>query len=59
MAKLSAAALREIEAALAQYEEQVRSTHLAPDTVKTYVLHARNFVRWLNGEFVPGRGIAS
>jgi hypothetical protein len=55
MAEVSPAAIREIEAALARYEREVRAAGLAPDTVKTYLQHAKQFVRWLNGDFTPGR----
>lgn len=47
-----------IEDALQRYEQQVHKAAseglLAPNTVKTYLLHSTNFVRWCNGQFEPG-----
>ena len=52
--RISQEALREIEAALEQYERQVLAADLRPTSKATYLLHARNFTRWLKGEFTPG-----
>lgn len=49
------ATLREIELALSEYRNAVESSNMTAKTKKTYMLHSENFVRWLKGEFVPGR----
>ena len=50
--------LREVEGALRRYEAEVDAAmtagRLAKTTHDTYLLHARNFVRWLKGDFEPG-----
>lgn len=46
--------LREVEDALHEYEKEVHSSEMTDSTKRTYLLHTRNFVRWLQGEFVPG-----
>jgi hypothetical protein len=57
MPKVSADAMREVEAALKQYDAEVHASGLQPKTVRTYVLHATNFVRWLKDDFVPGEKV--
>ena len=47
-------ALRLVKDALDQYETAVESTNCTEMTKRTYILHARNFVRWLNDDFDPG-----
>ena len=47
-------ALRLVKDALDQYETAVESTNCTEKTKRTYILHARNFVRWLNDDFDPG-----
>lgn len=41
-----------------QYEQEVleaeRKGYLKENTVKTYLLHSGNFVKWCNEEFEPG-----
>lgn len=54
MPKVSIEAIRQVEAALDQYEEQVETTNLKPSSKWTYILHARQCVRWLNADFEPG-----
>ena len=46
--------VREVARALGQYEDEVQRAGPAPNTVKTYLLHARNFVRWPSDDFTPG-----
>jgi len=50
--------LVELEKRLKDYEEVVYSKKreglMASNTVKTYLTHSQNFVRWCNGEFNPG-----
>ena len=45
------AVLRE---ALELYKQEVNESELKPATRKTYLLHAENFVRWIEGNFTPG-----
>jgi hypothetical protein len=51
---ISHKALQEAEEALRVYEKEIQSSHLAPVTKHTYLLHSTNFVRWLKDDFVPG-----
>lgn len=43
-----------IEKRLREYEREVEASGLGALTKQTYLLHARNFVRWLSGDFTPG-----
>lgn len=50
--------LSTIEKLYHEYEQEVieteRKGNLKENTVKTYLLHSRNFVKWCKGEFEPG-----
>ena len=50
-------ALRLVKNALDQYETEVESTNCTEKTKRTYILHARHFVRWLDDDFKPGANI--
>jgi hypothetical protein len=39
---------------LADYVASVLSSNLSPHTKATYIDMANNFVRWTEGDFVPG-----
>lgn len=52
--KISAEALREVEAALNLYLDEVIAADLTDHSKDVYTYHSRNFVRWLTGEFTPG-----
>lgn len=54
MPKISNDALRQVQEALDRYEEEVNGSSLARNTKATYLLHANNFVRWLDDDFEPG-----
>ena len=54
MTKTSPQALSEIKAALRRYEKEVNVSRLKESARKTYLLHSRNFVRWLEDDFTPG-----
>lgn len=54
MAKVPPSSLSDVRAALRKYEAEVERANLEETTKRTYLLHARNFVRWLDGEFTPG-----
>jgi hypothetical protein len=50
--------IKELEKRLDEYEKviQTKKTEglMLQNTVKTYLTHSRNFVRWCKGEFMPG-----
>ena len=52
--KISADALREVEAALKTYVDEVIATDLSDSSKDVYAYHSTNFVRWLTGDFIPG-----
>lgn len=43
-----------MEQAPDEYEQEVRDAPLRAATQQTYLTHARNFDRWLRGDFEPG-----
>lgn len=55
MAQIGSKSLSEVIEALARYQREVEESTLKPSTKRTYILHARNFVNWLKGDFRPGR----
>ena len=42
---------------LRTYENELQAASLQPRAVQTYVTHARQFVRWLDGTFLPGSSL--
>jgi len=52
--RISKLSLSEIRIALRYYEDEVYEAGLAAHTSFCYLTHARNFVRWLHGDFKPG-----
>ena len=54
MPKINDEALRQVRTAFIRYEEEVKTAGLKESTEKTYITHSRNFVRWLDDDFVPG-----
>ncbi len=52
--RVEAQVLPRVEKALAEYEAEVTASRLKPSSKRTYLLHARHFVRWLGGDFEPG-----
>src|SRR4051812_33196733 len=54
VAKISAAALREVEAALKAYVDEEIEADLSDSRKDVYAYHSTNFVRWLTGDFMPG-----
>jgi hypothetical protein len=52
--KVSLGTLTELDAAFERYEAEVQAAGLQPMAVKTYLLHSRNFIRWLRDDFTPG-----
>lgn len=54
MPKVSLPALKEVQDAFEQYQEEVEKSPLKLSAKNTYLLHARQFVRWLDDNFTPG-----
>lgn len=54
MAEIGPQALAEVKAALERYETEVEESKLSQKSQRTYLLHARQFVRWLEDDFKPG-----
>ena len=52
--RISAKALKEVEAALGDYISEVNLAPLAAETKITYTDHPSKFVRWLKYDFEPG-----
>lgn len=56
--KTTSEAMKEIENLFEQYEKEVslakKEGFLMENTVRTYLLHSGNFVKWCRGEFTPG-----
>lgn len=48
----------ELHDQLDRFEAELRSAGLAENTVRTYVDRSRYFVRWLDGDYSPGAGLA-
>ena len=44
----------EINRLLEKYVTEIESSELKPLAANIYLTHAKNFVRWIEGEFVPG-----
>lgn len=54
MVEIRPEALAAVKVALEHYETKVKASKLQPNSQRTYLLHARNFVRWIEGDFTPG-----
>lgn len=54
MVRIEPKALKAIIAALDDYKEETLKSKLQQTSKQTYLLHANNFVRWLEGDFTPG-----
>lgn len=56
--KTSKELVNEIETLFSQYEKEVYEKQkqglMAENTVKTYLQHSGNFVKWIKDEFEPG-----
>ncbi len=52
--QISEAALKEVSEAYNRYQSIVQEAPLSPTTKSTYLLHSHNFLKWLDGDFVPG-----
>lgn len=47
-------ALESVQRALVRYEDEVEESPLSRQSKDTYIRHARQFVKWLADDFVPG-----
>jgi len=54
MAKIGQQALKEVNIALEHYETEVKRSKLRPVSKRSYLIHARQFVRWIEDDFAPG-----
>ena len=54
MPKVSANISIAVQDALERYKEVVEATEMTLTSKKTYLLHAKHFVRWLADDFEPG-----
>ena len=54
MPKMDQSTLRKVQEAFEEYVTEVEATSLTDSAKRTYLLHARNFVRWLDDDFEPG-----
>ena len=52
--KISQSSLDDIREAFERYSDVVENSELRLSAKNTYLLHARQFVRWLADEFEPG-----
>ncbi|SHN52700.1 hypothetical protein SAMN04487896_0243 [Paenibacillus sp. ov031] len=52
--KVSPELIKQLNELLNAYTQDVKNAGLKPSAERTYLLHAENFVRWCNGDFVPG-----
>lgn len=57
MVKLDSETLGKVRDLLEGYEREVEATGLQPSSKRTYILHARHFVRWLDDDFDPGSNV--
>ena len=44
------------ESALAAYRFEIESSDMPSSLKEDHLLHAEQFVRWMKGEFKPGKG---
>ena len=54
MPKVTLLTLQEVKDALEQYQKTVEESPLSLSAKNTYLLHARQFVRWLDDDFTQG-----
>ena len=54
MTNVGRTVIEETRAALERYKIVVEGSGLQPTTKKNYIIQATNFLRWMEGEFVPG-----
>lgn len=52
--KISPETLKQVEAAYKAYEQEVDSSGMTVAAKNTYLLHVRQFIKWLKGDFHPG-----
>lgn len=47
-----------VREAFEDYRAEVEASNLAPASKGTYLRHAETFVRWIEGDFVPGAQVS-
>ena len=57
MPKISLMSLQEVQDAFERYSDVVEESELRLSAKNTYLLHARQFLRWLSDDFEPGATI--
>ena len=57
MPKISLPSLHEVQEAFERYSDVVEESELQLSSKNTYLLHAKQFVRWLADDFEPGTTI--
>lgn len=46
--------LKQVEEAYKVYEREVDSSGMKVSAKNTYLLHVRQFIKWMKGDFQPG-----
>ena len=54
MPRVSEACFEQVKQLLEQYIDEVDRSGLTEKSARTYKLHAEQFVRWLDHDFIPG-----
>ncbi len=54
MAKVNQEVLAAVKDAFEQYQKEVEAANVAPQTKRSYIKSAVQFVNWLEGKFEPG-----
>ena len=45
---------KELDRQFAKYEKVVNGAGLKEKTIKTYLVHPANFIKWFDNKFIPG-----
>jgi hypothetical protein len=54
MMKTDSKILDEIKRLHEQYVQEVEFSGIKPLSIEIYKSHSKNFVRWIDGDFIPG-----
>ena len=55
MPRVSQDVLAAVKDAFEQYQKEVEAPHVAPQTKRSYIKSAVQFVHWMEGRFQPGK----
>ncbi|MCF2444050.1 hypothetical protein L0657_08790 [Dyadobacter sp. CY345] len=55
--KTNSETLHVIENLLQRYAQEIEASSAKPLTKKIYIKNTQNFVRWIAGDFHPGKGV--